>query len=190
MRSVKLSYDMSVLATWDIHSYKRQLGLSPPSYFSLSCGTQPLMQQGIVSHAREKTRKTRVSLQHTLRQAMQRLHERSAKGTLIHDAVSWMHLVHRQYSRTSCTDSGYPLGVMVESTHSRNSDHLVACMMRGNSRSARFRNLLLNPLMRSCLVEVHHILIEHALELPLVKDQEVVKAFLAHTSARSVHRSR
>src|SRR5205085_367412 len=93
------------------------------------------------------TRKTRAFLQHTLKEAMQRLHERFAKGTFIHDAVSWMHLVHRLYYPTSCTDSGYPLVVMVEPTHSRNSDHLVTCMMRGNSRSARFRKLLLNTLM-------------------------------------------
>jgi hypothetical protein len=102
---------------------------------------------------------------------MQSLHKRSAKGIFIHDAVSWMHLVHRQYSRKSCTDSGYPLVVMVEPTHSRNSDHLVPCLMRGRSRSARFRKLLPYPLMRSCPVEVRYILIEHALELPLVKDE-------------------
>ena len=113
---------------------------------------------------------------------MQRPHERSAKGTFIHDDVSWMHLVHRQYTRTRSTNSGYPLVVMVESTHSRKSDHLVNCILGGGSRSTPFRNLLLNTLMRSCPVEVHHILIEHALELPLVKDQEVVKTFLAHTS--------
>jgi hypothetical protein len=35
--------------------------------------------------------------------------------------------------------------------------------------------------MRSCSVEVPHILIEHALELLLVEDQEMVQAFLSHT---------
>ena len=84
-------------------------------------------------------------------------------------------------ARTCCTDSGYPLVVMVQPTHYRNSDHLVPCMMRGKSRSARFRNLLLDALMRSCLVEVRHIRIEHALELLLVEDQQVVKAFLSDT---------
>jgi hypothetical protein len=112
---------------------------------------------------------------------MQRLHERSAKGTFIHDAVSWMHIIHRLYYPTSCTDSGYPLVVMVEPTQYRNSDHLVTCMLRVNSRSARFRKLLLNPLMRSFPVEVPHILIEHALQLLLVEDQQMVKAFLSHT---------
>jgi len=126
-------------------------------------------------------RKIRAYLQHTLRQAMQRLHKRSAKGTLIHGAVFWMHLVHRQSYRTSCTDSGYPLVVMVEPTHFRNSDHLVTCILRGRSRSAPFRNLLLNTLMRSCPVEVHHILIEHPLELLLAEDQQMVEAFLSYT---------
>ena len=36
--------------------------------------------------------------------------------------------------------------------------------------------------MRSCLVEVGHIRIENALELPLLQDQQVIQAFLTHTS--------
>ncbi len=40
----------------------------------------------------------------------------------------------------------------------------------------------MNTLMRSCPVEVHHILIEHALELLIVEDQQVVEAFLSDTS--------
>jgi hypothetical protein len=39
----------------------------------------------------------------------------------------------------------------------------------------------MDPLMRPSVVEVCHILIEHALELPLVKDQDMIKAFLSHT---------
>ena len=39
----------------------------------------------------------------------------------------------------------------------------------------------MDPLMRSSVVFVCHILIEHALELPLVKDQDMIKAFLSHT---------
>jgi hypothetical protein len=112
---------------------------------------------------------------------MQRLPERSAKGISRHDAASWSHLVHRLYYRTSCTDSSYPLIVMVESTQDRNSNYPAFYMMRGLRRSARFRKLLPNPLMRSCLVEVRHILIEHALELLLVEDEQVVEAFLPHT---------
>jgi hypothetical protein len=74
---------------------------------------------------------------------------------------------------------------MVESTHSRNSDHLVPCMMRGRSRSAPFRNLLLNTLMRSGPVEIHHIPIEHPLQLLLAEDQQMVKAFLSRTPQKA-----
>ena len=37
----------------------------------------------------------------------------------------------------------------------------------------------MDPLMGSSVVEVCHIPIEHALELPLVKDQDMIKAFLS-----------
>ena len=45
----------------------------------------------------------------------------------------------------------------------------------------RFWKLLHDPLMRSCPVEVCYIHIEHALELLLVEDKQVIKAFLPHT---------
>jgi len=69
--------------------------------------------------------------------------------------------------------------VMVEPTYDRKSDHLVTCILRGRYRAALFWNLLLNPLMGSCSVEVAHIRIEHALELLLAEDQQVVQAFLS-----------
>jgi hypothetical protein len=53
--------------------------------------------------------------------------------------------------------------------------------MPGSRRHREFWNLLRDALMRSCLVEVLYILIEDALELLLVKDQQVVEAFLPHT---------
>jgi hypothetical protein len=121
--------------------------------------------EGNFSLAREQgppTRKTRASLQQTLRESMQRTHSSSTKRIFIHDGAIWIRLIYPLYYRTCFTDSGYPLVVMVEPTHYRNGDQLVSCMMRGNSRSARFRNLLPNPLMGSRPVEVGHILIEHA----------------------------
>ena len=39
--------------------------------------------------------------------------------------------------------------------------------------------------MRSCSIEVCHILIEHALKLLLVEDQQMVKAFLPHTPQKA-----
>src|SRR5215472_5599629 len=40
--------------------------------------------------------------------------------------------------------------------------------------------------MGSCSVEVLHIGIEHPLELLLLKDQQVVQAFLSHTSGEAL----
>ena len=112
---------------------------------------------------------------------MQKLQERSAKDLFRQYAPSWMDLVHQLDSRTHGPASGYPLVVMVQPTHDRKSDHLVPCIPRGRNRSAPFRHLLLDPLMRSCLVEVCHIRIEHAVELPLMQDQQVVQTFLPYT---------
>ena len=44
-----------------------------------------------------------------------------------------------------------------------------------------FWKLLPDPLMRPCPIEVGHIPIEHALELLLANDQQVVEACLSHT---------
>ena len=69
---------------------------------------------------------------------------------------------------------------MVQPTHDRTSDHLVPCILSGKARAALFRELLPNAWMRSCLVEVNHIGIEHALELPLMQNQQMIEAFLPH----------
>jgi hypothetical protein len=117
---------------------------------------------------------------HTIREDMQRLQERSAKDLFRQDATSWMDLVHQLSSRTRGTFSGCPVVVMVEPTNDRKSDHLVPCILSGRNRSALFRDLLLDPLMGSCSVEVHHIRIEHALELLLAEDEQMVKAFFSY----------
>src|SRR5215469_2682867 len=78
-----------------------------------------------------------------------------------------------------------PLVVMVQPSQDRNSNH-PASFVRSVSRCSRgFGDLLLNPLMRSCLIEVHHIRFEHALELPLLQDQQVVQAFLPYTPQKA-----
>jgi hypothetical protein len=56
--------------------------------------------------------------------------------------------------------SGSPVIVMVQPTHDRKSNHLVACILSGRNQLAPFRYLLPNPLMRQCLVEVSHIRIK------------------------------
>jgi hypothetical protein len=71
---------------------------------------------------------------------------------------------------------------MVQPTHDRKSDHLIVCILRGKNRSEQFRYLLRNPLMGSCLVEVGHIGIEHALELLLLQDEQMIEALTSHTA--------
>jgi hypothetical protein len=77
-------------------------------------------------------------------------------------------LVHHLYTRPRGFASGYPVVVMAQPTHDRTSDHLVPCILGGWNRPALHRYLLPNALMRSCLIEVHHIGIEDALEMPLM----------------------
>src|SRR5690242_10096576 len=90
-----------------------------------------------------------------------------------------MDLVHQLSSRTRGPASGCPAVVMVQPTHDWKSDHLVPCIQRGRNRSVLFWNLLRDPLMGSCPVEVPHIVIEHALELLFMEDQQMVEAFLS-----------
>ncbi len=62
---------------------------------------------------------------------------------------------------------------MVQPTHHRKSDHLVAYILRGRNQSALFKDLLPNPLMGSCSVEVHDIRIQDPLELLFLKNQQM-----------------
>src|SRR5215471_14116590 len=87
-------------------------------------------------------------------------------------STSWM-LAHVVLPLSS------PLIIMVQPTHDRTSDHFACCILRRRNQSELLRDLLPNALMGSCLVEVAHIRIEHALELPLMQDQQVVQAFLS-----------
>ena len=50
----------------------------------------------------------------------------------------------------------------------------------------RFWKLLPDALMRPCPIEVRHIPIVNPVELLLVEDQQVVKAFLSHTSQEAL----
>jgi hypothetical protein len=65
-----------------------------------------------------------------------------------------MDLVHQLDARTPGPPSGRPVVVMVQPTHDRNGNHLVPRILSERNRSEPFRNLLSNPLMQSCLIEV------------------------------------
>jgi hypothetical protein len=96
-----------------------------------------------------------------------------------------MDLVHQLIARTYGIASCDPLIVVVQPTHDRKSDQLVPCILSGKNRSALLWDLLRHPLMGSCLIEVDHIRIEHALELLLLQDQQMVQAFLSHTPQKA-----
>ena len=60
--------------------------------------------------------------------------------------------------------------------------------MRGSRRHRRVWKLLLDALMWSGLIEVHYICVEETVELLLMQDQEVIKAFSPDASGKNVHR--
>lgn len=78
----------------------------------------------------------------------------------------------------------YSLVVMVESTQNRNGDSLISTVIKRNRRGTKFRNLLLNPLMRSSPIEVCHIHVEYTLELLLMEEQQVGKRMLVARSSK------
>ena len=71
--------------------------------------------------------------------------------------------------------------VMVQTDKERNGNHPGSCLRSGTRCSSGVGNLLSDPLMGSCLVEVSHLGMEDAVELPLMEDQQVIKAFTPHT---------
>lgn len=122
----------------------------------------------------------------TFREGMHTLQERPVKDHFRHDATSWMALVHQLAARPRGPASGCPAVIMVQPTHHRKSDHLVACILRERNQSALFRDLLPNPLMGSCSVEVHDIRIQDPLELLFLKNQQMEKRIPAAHFSRSV----
>src|SRR5260221_431490 len=97
-----------------------------------------------------------------------------------------MDLVLQLDARIRGPPSGSPVVVMVQTTQNRTSDHLVPRILRGRNQSMPFRDLLPNPLMRSYPIEVIDIGVEHALELLLAEDEQMVQAFLPHTSQEAL----
>jgi len=84
--------------------------------------------RNVGSHRPEKPN---VFGQQSIREGMQRLHERSAIDLFRHDAMSWIDLVHQLDTRTYGLASGCPTVVMVQPSYDWKNDHLFACMMRG-----------------------------------------------------------
>ena len=115
--------------------------------------------------------------QQTMRTGLQTWQERAAKAASVMSKLL--------DALTHGPASGCPMVVVVQSTHHWKSAHLLACSTRGKSGSARFWYLLPDALMGSSLVEVHPVLIQNALELLLVEDEQMVEACLPHTPQRA-----
>jgi hypothetical protein len=116
-----------------------------------------LFQRGKPPHGR----KTDAFWQHGLREALHIQNKRSFWNFSTRDRL---------------VDSVFPaLGhlsvVMVQSGQDWNSNHLASCLRRGTRCPSGVGNLLLDPLMGSCLVEVSHIRIQDALKLLFLKNQ-------------------
>jgi hypothetical protein len=107
---------------------KKALWAVIASLFQSVRETQPPIEEGNRSVSPEKISEYG---QPTLKKGIHRLHERAVKGLFRHDATSWMDLISQLTSRIWSTISGCPAVVMVQLTHDWNSDHLLACVMRG-----------------------------------------------------------
>jgi hypothetical protein len=75
--------------------------------------------------------------------------------------------------------------VMMEPTQDWQGEDLATCLMCWHGSGFLLRNLLSDPLMRSCLVEVRHIGIEDPLELLLIQDEQMIKAFTPDTAQKA-----
>jgi hypothetical protein len=107
--------------------------------------------------------------------------ERASTGFFAHTSVLGNAPTPHFPLDSVCFSLGYPLVIMVQPSQDRNCNHLGSHVRRGTKESIGFGNVLLNTLMRSCSIEVCHIPVEHSLELFLMEDQQMVKAFLPHT---------
>ncbi len=75
---------------------------------------------------------------------------------------------------------------MIQAAQDREGDDLATCVMGRHGSSFRLGELLSDPLMRSCLVEVDHIRMEHAVELLLMEDEQMIEALTSHTAQEAL----
>jgi hypothetical protein len=75
---------------------------------------------------------------------------------------------------------------MVEPSQDREGEDLATCMLCRQGSSFLLRNLLLDALVRSCLVKVVDIGIENPLELPLMENEQMIEAFSPDTAKEAL----
>ena len=74
--------------------------------------------------------------------------------------------------------------VMMEPAQDRVGEDLPTCGIWWQWLSWWYRDLLLDPLMRPGSVEVHHICVEHALELLLLQDEQVIETLSTYATQK------
>ncbi len=74
----------------------------------------------------------------------------------------------------------------MQSTQDWQGEDLASLVIQRNRQTIPFWNLLPNALMRPGSVEEVHIRIEHALELLLLQDEQVIEAFAPHTAQEAL----
>ena len=76
--------------------------------------------------------------------------------------------------------------VMMEPAQDREGEDLPACGIWWQWLSWWLRNMLLDALMRPCSVTVHYICVEHALELLLMQDEQMIETLTSHTTQEAL----
>src|SRR5215470_701082 len=72
--------------------------------------------------------------------------------------------------------------VMVQPGQNRNRNHFASSGRSGTRCSSGVGDLLPNPLMRPCLVEIGDIRMEYTVELLLMQDEQIIEALTSHTA--------
>ena len=76
--------------------------------------------------------------------------------------------------------------VMMEPTQDWEGEDLATCGMWWHCTGFPLRNLLSDPLMRSCLVEVDDIRTQDAVELLLLQYEQMIEALTSHTAEEAL----
>ena len=74
---------------------------------------------------------------------------------------------------------------MVQPTQDRQRDHLTTTQIWWNRRSKWLRDLLFDALMRSHVIKVLHVGLEHSIHVFLMEDKDVIKTFVAYAPQKA-----
>jgi hypothetical protein len=76
--------------------------------------------------------------------------------------------------------------VMMQAAQDREGEDLATCLMDWHRSSFLLRNLLLDALMRSGLIEVLNVGMKDTVQLLLVKDEQVIQTLSPHTAQKAL----